>query len=124
MSEEAMISGIKLMDISLTGNYYFFGGLLGAAVINKIMPEIDDKEASDTPTGILVRDIVINVTLILVITYFLYTFIPRIPSPFDGVMGFQHVRLQWASGSILMAIALFALQPNLKRRMQALSVRM
>ena len=108
---------VKVSDIALVGNYFFFGGIIMSLLINNILPKYDDENVDKVPTAILWRDIFLNVSLIMIIAYILRNIIQLIPSPFEGIAGFEHSRLKELSGGVVLAFSIFSLQPNLKARL-------
>jgi len=110
MNKNIILIIIKLMDISLTGIYFFMGGVAGSYLISEITPtyaEKSDKELKEIPSYLVFIHICCNIALITIYAYLLRKVIKEIPFIFDGFMGYKHSYLPGEKyGTVLLAFAL------------------
>ena len=106
-----------MINIAIVGNYFFFSGVIMSILINAIMPSFDEKDKKKKKTIVLFGEIVLNIALIMIIAYILRNVIELIPSPLEGVAGYEQSRLKELSGGVVLAFSILVLQPNLKNRL-------
>tara|TARA_B100000902_G_C26905238_1_gene714117 strand:- start:294 stop:674 length:381 start_codon:yes stop_codon:yes gene_type:complete len=114
--KELIIRGIKLLDISLLGIYYFFGGILVSLLINKLLPKYDEEKYKKITLVQLIFEISLNVSFIMVSAYFLRKIVQHIPFPLNGYYGYDHNRVSELKGGILISFAIISYQLNLKNK--------
>ena len=108
---------VKIMDIILTCNYMFIGGILISILIDYIIPSLTNIELKQKSAVILYVEIFLHIGILVTFVYFLRNIIEKIPSPFDGVHGLDHSRLKELSGCIILSFSILLFQPDLKRRL-------
>ena len=118
--KELIIRGIKLLDISLLGIYYFFGGLLVSLLINKLLPKYDEEKYKKITIVQLIFEISLNVSFIMVSAYFLRKIVQHIPFPLNGYYGYDHNRVSELKGGVLISFAIISYQLNLKNKVDLL----
>ena len=116
-SNEIAFRLVKMINIAIVGNYFFFSGVIMSILINAIMPSFDEKDKKKKKTIVLFGEIVLNIALIMIIAYILRNVIELIPSPLEGVAGYEQSRLKELSGGVVLAFSILVLQPNLKNRL-------
>ena len=103
----------KIADIGLTGIYFFVLGIFFAKLFDVIYGKFDKNNYGKQPLFWVFLEIVGHLFLISVVAYALRNIVERIPSPFDGLAGFQHKRLKELEGGHIMAVVLVLFQKNL-----------
>tara|TARA_B100002051_G_scaffold246080_1_gene253916 strand:+ start:314 stop:706 length:393 start_codon:yes stop_codon:yes gene_type:complete len=120
ISKEITIRSIKMVDISLLGVYYLFGGIILSLIIDKLFPVYDEEVYRNKPLLEIFLEICLNISLIMIIVYILRNIVGKIPFPFDGVAGYDHKRVSEIKGGILIAFAIITFQPKFKNKITLL----
>ena len=118
--KELIVRGIKLLDISLLGMYYFFGGILVSVLIDKLLPKYDDQIYKQKSLLQIILEISLNVSLIMISAYFLRKIVQHIPFPLNGYYGYDHNRVSELKGGVLISFAIISYQLNLKNKVDLL----
>jgi len=109
MNKNIILPIIKFIDISITGIYFFLGGIIISYFISKITPNYNIQsleELKKIPSYLVFIHICYNIALITVCAFLLRKCIKRIPFLFDGYMGYVHSDLSELNGTVLLAFAL------------------
>ena len=102
---------LKLIDISLVGLYFFFGGILISHLINRITVtygEMSKKDVNNISTLIVFYHLCKEVILITIFAYLLQIFVKYIPfyvHKFIKYKGHQTLNME---GTILLSFALIS----------------
>jgi len=108
---------IKIMDIILTSNYFFLGGILISIFIDYITPSLTKIELKQKSTIMLYVEIFLHIGLLVMFAYVLRNVIEMIPSPFNGIHGLDHSRLKELNGCVVLSFAILLFQTDLKKRL-------
>jgi len=109
MNKNIIFTLIKLLDISLTGIYFFIGGVLISYFVSETTPTYAEKYAEELnkiPSHLVFIHICYDIVLITVFAFLLRTIIRKIPFLFDGYMGYKHSSLSELNGTVLLTFAL------------------
>lgn len=120
MSKEITIRSIKMVDISLLGVYYLFGGIILSLIIDKLFPVYDEEVYRNKSSQEIFLEVCLNISLIMIIVYILRNIVEKIPFPLDGVAGYEHKRVSEIKGGVLIAFAVITFQPNFKNKVTLL----
>ena len=102
---------LKLIDVSLVGLYFFFGGILISHLINRITVtygEMSKKDINKIPTSIVLFHLCKEVVLITIFAYLLQSLVKYIPfyvHKFIKYKGYQTLNMR---GTILLSFALIS----------------
>ena len=102
---------LKLIDVSLVGLYFFFGGILVSHLINHITVtygEMSKKDINNIPTSIVLFHLCKEVVLITIFAYLLQSLVKYIPFyvyKFIKYKGHQTLNMR---GTILLSFALIS----------------
>ena len=107
----------KITDIGLVSAYYLLFGLSIAFTIDIIMGPFKKEEYEKKSTGIILGEILLHFFVIGVIVYILRNIIERIPSPVEGVGGFEHRRLKEIGGGVIGTTILIGFQKHLQDKL-------
>ena len=107
----------KIIDIGFVSVYYFIFGLLFAAMFDIVLGKFDETEYNKKSTSIILLEILLQFFLIGILVYVMRNIIERIPSPVEGIGGFQHVRLKEIGGGVIGVTILLRFQKNLQDKM-------
>ena len=114
MYESLILRLIKIFDISLLGNYYFFFALIVSYFIKKLFKKYDKEKYNKKSSLLIFLEIFLRVSFLVVSVYFIRRIIWFIPFPFDGVLGFDHTRVKERNGVVILAFATLMFQSDLK----------
>jgi hypothetical protein len=114
---------IKLMDIGLVTLYFFAFGLIFAKLFDAVYGSFERDAYEKRSTFALFGEIVIHVFLIGVVAYVMRNVVEMIPSPVDGIAGFQHSRLKELEGGHILIVVTILFQKNLQEKVLLLGER-
>ena len=99
LAQDLRIRGIKILDIGYIGLIYFVLGIAIARLMQNYFKKFDkEKEDKKSFTQHIV-ELILIVWLFSVTTYVVRNFAELIPSPFDGLYGFEHKLVKELSGA-------------------------
>ena len=111
---------VKILDIGYTTFIYFMMGLIIAGLIDILYGKYDAKVEKEKTLTRKTLDLIGMIWLNGVIIYFIRNVAQLIPSPFDGLYGFQHNRLKELDSAYVFDFVLIYNQPHLIKRMDIL----
>ena len=115
MFEPTILRLIKIFDISLIGNYYFFFALIASYFINKLFEKYDKEKYKKKSSVKIFLEIFLRVSLLVVFVYFIRRIIWYIPFPLDGVLDYDHTRVKERNGVVILAFAILMFQSDLRQ---------
>ena len=107
--KEIIIRTIKILDIGYITSIYVIIGLIITLFYNKVFYKYDPKKDERKSLIRLIFEMIGLVWLGLVIGYIIRNIVELIPSPFDGLYGFNHRKvkeLTIASGFVMSMITI------------------
>jgi hypothetical protein len=107
----------KIMDIGLVSSYYLLFGLTIAFIIDSIMGPFQKETYETKSTGVILGELLLHFFIIGIIVYILRNIIERIPSPVEGVGGFEHRRLKEIGGGVIGITILIGFQKHLQDKL-------
>lgn len=112
---------VKVFAIVFTTILYAIAGIIISLTLEAIIPEEEMKTMSSWR---LIGETTAMFCLIAVTYYAVRIQIKHTPAFLDGLYGFNHNRLQEASGGITMAYILYAYQDKLEMRLKEIKRRL
>lgn len=114
-----LLRGIKLVDICIiTTLYFILAGVVSIFVDSRIMGQYDQESESRKSTARLVLDLVVYASCFSVMLYTVRNLAELIPSPLNGLYGFQHNRVSELKSAGIFTIVFFWMQYNLQAKMK------
>ena len=104
---------VKLADIGYVTLLYFAFAMAFAAVFERLYGTKTPEEYEKMPIWRLTADCVFHIFLLGVIAYVLRNIVALIPSPLDGLAGFQHARLKELHGGFMLHVLMILFQQSL-----------
>jgi len=104
----------KIIDIGLVSVYYLIFGLFIAFLFDTVLGNFNEKEYDKKSIGIILGELVLHFFIIGVVVYILRNIIERLPSPVEGIGGFQHKRLKEIGGGVIGTTILIGFQKYLQ----------
>jgi len=109
-----------MLDIGYTTLIYFLLAILIASSMDHLYGPYDEKTEAQKSLPRKTLDLVGMIWLNGVIIYFIRNIVALVPSPFNGLYGFQHNRLKELDSAYVFDFVLLYNQPNLMKRMEIL----
>ena len=103
----------KITAIAYIGILYFILGVTGSYIIETSQPRTKDENKM-----IIGLEILLNVSLLVVMAYFIRKIVKHIPYPFDNLVGFEYSKLKEYGGGVIIAWSVFSIQKTLSKRIQ------
>ena len=107
----------KMIDIGFLTVYYFIFGLCTAFLFDTILGTFNEQEYDNKSTAFILLEILLQFFIIGIVVYVMRNIIERIPSPVEGVGGFQHIRLKEIGGGVIGTIIIIGFQKNLQDKL-------
>jgi len=111
---------VKILDIGYTTFIYFMLAIIIASVMDILYGTYDENVEKQKSVTRKTLDLVGIIWLNGVIIYLIRNIAGLIPSPFNGLYGFQHSRLKELDSAYVFSFVLIYNQPNLVKRMEIL----
>lgn len=115
---------LKVLDIGYITVLYFTLGYFVSIFVNKIVGPFDEAEAKRKTVSLLFLEVLFHMYIMGLLIYFLRNIVVKIPSPFEGIGGFQHQRVPELKSSFVLSFVLLYYQRTLKHKLDHLSKRM
>lgn len=115
----ASFVAVKLGDIGYVTLLYFVFAMLFARVFEMLYGTKTPEEYMKMPLWRLTADTIFHIFILGVIAYVLRNIVALIPSPLDGIAGFQHARLKELHGGFMLHILMILFQQSLIDKLTA-----
>ena len=119
----AAFLAVKLADIGYVTVLYFIAAMLFAKIFNQVYEARTAKEYDEMPIWHLTADVLLHIFLVGVVAYFMRNLVGLVPSPLDGLAGFQHARLKELQGGFILAVLIFMFQQSLRDKITSFAKR-
>jgi hypothetical protein len=109
--KEIIIRIIKISDIFFITFLYGIFGMMAALTLDKYVFKyisFQEKENKYKTFLVLFSEILLSLTIIGIVAYFLRNILQMVPFPLDGIYGFSHLRVnEVRSGAIIGTILMY-----------------
>ena len=109
---ETRIIIVKLLDLAYIAVIYCFLAVILSIITKKIANYFPEKYNYDKSILTVVIEIIAYVWYIAVIVYIVRNTVARIPSPFDKLFGFSHMRMKELHSAGMFSIIFVHLQED------------
>lgn len=123
MYSSAYISA-KILDIGLVTVYYFLFAVLFSILLQIFTEYLDNLvPMAEKPVGQLLFEVIINIFFIAVAFWIIRNIVERIPSPFEGIGGYNHTRFfaKDTNTQIIATLTLILFQTSLMEKIKVLN---
>ena len=117
---ELAIRGVKLMDLGYVGATHFLAGFFLARVIDNTVGVFDKEAEKKKSTLRVTLEVIFMLWINAMILYVAKNLLELLPSPFDGLGGFDHGRLKEIKSAPLLAFALVYYQSDLQEKLKGM----
>lgn len=117
---ELCIRFIKIFDIGYITLIYFILGILCAKLFDKIYDTFDENTEKKKSIARRTLELIGMMWVSGIIIYIVTNIVELIPSPFNGVCGFEHLRLKELKNGVVFVFVFLYFQKNFKSKLQLL----
>lgn len=124
LTKEVVIRSIKLLDIGYAAAVYFVAAILCVKLLNwRVLPG-DLKKDKNKSTARLCLEIVLKVWVIGVLAYVVRNIFGLIPWPFQGVYGYDHLKVKEVTNSAVFVAFMVVFDASLQNKVKVLKERL
>ena len=120
IKHETLIRGIKLLDLGYIGAGHFLAGFALSRIIDSLFGSFDADAEKKKSTIFIVCEIILLLWMNSIIFYAVKNILELVPSPFNGIAGFDHNRVKELHSAPLLAFSLLYYQTRLQSKLKAL----
>jgi hypothetical protein len=121
--EEIVIRSIKLLDIGYAAAVYFMVALLCVKLLNWRVPADDLERNKKKATVTLCLEIVLKVWFIGVLAYVVRNLFELVPWPFQGVYGYDHLKVKEVTNSAIFVAFMVVFDASLQNKVKVIKER-
>ena len=103
-----LLRSIKILDIGYITVIYFVLGLITSRILDKYYGKFDKVNENKKSVFNVGIEIVVMMWILAILIYLARNFVEGIPSPFDGLFGFQHNLVKELGSASVFAMILFS----------------
>jgi len=122
-TKDVALRTIKIFDIGYIFIFYFAMAFIVATVLDKVMGDFDFGKADNKSTIILTLELFLHTWLVAIGIYIARNVMQAIPSPFNGIMGFEHSRVKEINDTSLFTATVLFFQQNFRDKVYYLQNR-
>jgi hypothetical protein len=108
LNAELNLRLIKILDIGYITVIYFILGLITSRILDKYFGKFNKDEDNKKNIINVGTEIVVIMWVLAILIYLARNLVESIPSPFDGVLGFQHNLVKELGSASVFAMILFS----------------
>lgn len=121
--EEVVIRSIKILDIGYAAAVYFMAALLCVKLLNWRVATDDLERNRKKSTLVLGLEIVAKVWLIGVLAYIVRNLFELVPWPFQGVYGYDHLKVKEVTNSAVFVAFMVVFDASLQNKVKVIKER-
>ena len=120
IQRELVVRGIKLIDLGYIGAAHFLVGFFVSRGIDTLCGPFNADAERKKSTVRVMLEVIGLMWFNAVVLYIIKNTMEHIPSPLDGLGGFEHARVKELKSAPLLAFALLYYQSHLQEKLKAL----
>lgn len=124
LQKETIVRGIKIIDIAWTITAYAVMGIATIPLLHKIFGKFDAQKAEQQTSLRLFGEILLQFIAIGILAYVARNVFQLIPWPFEGVYGFEHMKLKEVTNSAIYVSIVVTFHSDLQARVWYLRKRL
>jgi hypothetical protein len=106
LKEDIIIRCIKILDIGYITSIYFVLALFVGISIDKLLGPFDPIKNDKKNTWCIAAELILQIWIFGILIYIARNVVEIIPSPFNGIYGFEHNRLKELHQAFVFSIIL------------------
>jgi len=122
--KEAIVRGIKIVDIGFITTIYSLLGIFLAKVCDKFNGTFDKEKEDKKQISTILFEIILYLWFIGVVIYIVRNVVPFIPFPLDGVYGFKHILVKELLNATMFSITFIYFQKYYQDKIKYLLTRL
>lgn len=116
--KEAIIRSLKILDIGYITVIYFVIGITLAKLFDKLYGKFDKKQEESKSLLQQTLELIGMMWISGVVIYIVKNLVELIPSPVDGMYGFEHLRVKELKNATVFAFVFLFFQTYFKDKLQ------
>lgn len=120
LMDEAVIRSVKMLDLGYIGTGHFLVGFTLSRVLDNLGGAFDAEAEKEKSTTLVIVEVILLLWMNAIILYVFKNLLELVPSPFNGLGGFEHGRVKELKSAPLLAFALLYYQSGLQDKLKAL----
>jgi hypothetical protein len=121
---EARFRFIKIMDMGYMVILYFTFGIFLSKITDVIFGGQTQEQIKAKSTPLLIIELIATIWFNMVLFYIARNIMQVIPSPFDGLYGYDHSRLKEVTNTAILGLTYLYFQTGLRNKLLELNVRL
>ena len=117
IKSEVLFRFIKIMDIGYMVILYFIFGILLSKITDVLFGGYSEEETHAKSTLRLIIETITIVWFTIVVFYVARNIMEVIPSPFNGLYGYEHSRLKEVTNGMILAFTYIYFQNELRNKL-------
>jgi predicted membrane protein len=122
--KEIIFRIIKIFDIGYITALYLILGIILAKIFDNYLGKFDEEEEDKKPIWKIILEIILYSWVIGVTIYIVRNIVSMIPSPFDGIQGFNHLRVKELSTAFTFSITFMFYQDYYQKKIKSLYLKL
>lgn len=123
LKEEFSIRTIKILDIAYIFSFYAAAGFFLSIILEKIFPKYAEQKYKKYSSAKLLVEICLQFAAIGIIVYIVKNLFELVPFPFDGIYGYEHMKVKELTNAMPLIYTILYFQESLKDKLLTLSKR-
>lgn len=124
LTREARFRFIKIMDMGYMVILYFIFGVVLSKVTDIVFGGYSEKEIKAKSTLRLILELIAMIWFNMVLFYIARNIMQIIPSPFNGLYGYEHSRLKEITDTAILGLTYLYFQNELRSKLTELKRRL
>ena len=116
LKDELLLRSVKVLDIGFVTIMYFTAGMFFAKAFDNFYGPFDEKREKAKAFLQRLIEVIGMMWLSGVVIYVVRNFVELIPSPFDGLFGFEHLRLKELTNAGVFSFIFLFFQGHMKSK--------
>lgn len=114
---------IKIMDIGYMVILYFIFGIFLSKITDIIFGGYSEEETKKKSTMRLIVEVIATLWFNMILFYIARNIMEVIPSPFDGLYGYEHSRLKEVTNTAILGLTYLYFQTGFRSKLNELNIR-
>ena len=123
LKEEFSIRTIKILDIAYIFSFYAASGFFLIILLEKIFTKYSEEKYKKYSSAKLLIEICLQFAAIGIIVYIVKNLFELVPFPFDGIYGYEHIKVKELTNAMPLIYTILYFQESLKDKLLTLSKR-
>ena len=124
LQSELRFRFIKIMDIGYMVILYFIFGIFLSKITDKLFGGYSQEELKAKSTLRLTIELIVTIWFNMVLFYVARNIMQVIPSPFDGLYGYEHSRLKEVTNTAILGLTYLYFQNGFRIKLDELNLRL